>query len=152
MSETLGVVALDPFELPDWLGTHMVTWTADSGLGGHLVRGTLSGAAAGAQAGSEAGSPAGPLACDLMGVDEAAPQPVADDQVRVAAHRAWQRGEVHLVAREDRVTLAVPGCGFDADRVIDALARLARAVGADANRYAVCLLLGKVAPRANGAR
>ena len=97
--------------------------------------------------------PAGPQASYTpVPSHSAAPQPVADDQVRVAAHRAWQRGEVHLVAREDRVTLAVPGCGFDADRVIDALARLARAVGADANRYAVCLLLGKVAPRANGAR
>ena len=33
---------VDPFDLPEWLGTDEVTWTSASGLrSGHLVTGTL---------------------------------------------------------------------------------------------------------------
>ena len=36
------IVAVDPFDLPDWLGTDEVTWSADAGLRtGHHVRGNL---------------------------------------------------------------------------------------------------------------
>ena len=38
--------------------------------------------------------------------------------------------------------LAVPGTGFGADLVLDALGRLAKAVGARAERYAALLRLG----------
>ena len=47
-----------------------------------------------------------------------------------------------LVRRAGRVTLAVPGRDFAAELVLDALARLARAVGADPDRYAALLRLG----------
>ncbi len=34
------ITDIDPFDLPEWLGTHEVVWRADSGLrSGHLVRG-----------------------------------------------------------------------------------------------------------------
>lgn len=122
---------LDPFDLPDWLGTAEVTWSALDGLyTGHLVTGVL-------EAADEPSVP-----CDLLAVDEAYPAPVADDQVRLGAHQAWRHGEVHLVDRSGRLTIAVPGTAFSADLALDALDRLARAVGASADRYAVRLRLG----------
>jgi hypothetical protein len=121
---------VDPFDLPDWLGTAEVTWTAQRGLrAGHLVTGLL-----------EADG-VDPVACDLLAVDEAYPAPVVDDVVRLGAHQAWRHGEVHLVDRSDRLTIAVPGTAFTADLALDALDRLARAVGASAERYAVRLRL-----------
>ena len=129
---------LDPFDLPDWLGTGEVTWTSRSGLrAGHLVTGTL-------QPATDPATDA--VACDLLAVDAAYPVPVVGEPDRTRTHQAWHRGEVHLVAREERLTLALPGTGFDADLVLDALGRLARAVGADPERYRACLRLGG-APR-----
>jgi hypothetical protein len=123
---------LDPFELPEWLGEGEVTWTSERGVRtGHLVSGVLSGAAAGQQ------SP-----CDLLAVDEAFPTPVVDDATRTHAHQAWRHGQVLLVSRADRPTLAVPGSSFTADLVLDALTRLARAVGTDPEQFSVRLRLG----------
>lgn len=123
--------ALDPFDLPEWLGTEPVTWQADSGVrDGHLVTGRLR-----EDGGRE-------LACDLLAVDDAHPLTVADDVTRRAAHLAWRHGQVHLVERDGRTTLAAPGATFTADGVLDAVERLARAVGADARRWTVQLLLG----------
>lgn len=121
---------VDPFDLPDALGTHEVVWRADDGLGGHRVRGCLE------PAGSE------PLACDLLAVDEAFPMPVADDGTRLQAHQAWRHGEVHLGSYDERLTLLVPGTSFTAEVVLDAVGRLARALGADRSSYAVLLRLG----------
>ncbi len=122
---------LDPFDLPEWLGVAEVTWTAESGVRtGHHVRGEL------------AADGFAPLPCDLLAVDEACPVPVADDGVRVSAHHAWQRGEVHVVDSAGRLTLAVPGTRFSADLALDALGRLARAVGASPDRYAARLRIG----------
>jgi len=124
---------VDPFDLPDWLGTSMVTWSALVGLRGCArVTGRLT---------STAG--AHELDCDLLAVDLAYPAPVASDEVRVRAHQAWQHGQVLLVSQDGRVVLAVPGTGFSADCVLDALSRLALAVGADATRYAVHLQIGR---------
>lgn len=129
MTDELGPV--DPFDLPEWLGVAEVTWSARAGLRtGYAVPGDLS------AAGHDA------LACDLLGVDEAFPTPIATDDVRRRAHQAWRNGEVHLVRREGRLTLAVPGTFFTADLVLDAFARLARAVGASADRYTVLLRIG----------
>ena len=129
MTEVLTPV--DPFDLPDWLGVAEVTWSALDGLRtGYAVPGEL------LADGHE------PLACDLLGVDEAYPQPVAGDDVRLRAHQAWRHGEVHLVRRDGRLALAVPGTFFTADLVLDAFARLARSVGASADRYAVLLRIG----------
>ena len=121
---------VDPFDLPEWLGVCDVTWSADSGVrSGHDVRGCLV-------------AEDHELACDLIAVDSAWPEPVADEATRVRAHQAWRHGQVHLVRRADRLTLAVPGAGFTADLVLDALSRLAKAVGASADHYTARLRIG----------
>ena len=122
---------VDPFELPDWLGTAAVTWASEAGLGvGHRVAGTLRGD------GDRS------LPCDLLAVDEAYPAPVAPVDLRRAAHQTWRRGEVCLVDCAGRLAVAVPGVSFDPARVIEAVARLARAVGAAPSSYAVLLRVG----------
>lgn len=121
----------DPFDLPDWLGTADVVWQSAGGVrAGHLVEGTLTGPDGEA------------LGCDLLAVDEAYPAPVADEATRTRAHQAWRNGEVLLVVRDGRTTLAVPGRSFSVDTVLDALQRLARAVGASPQRYAARLTVG----------
>lgn len=122
---------LDPFDLPDWLGEAEVVWEPVNGISaGHLVRGLLSD-------GTGRSVP-----CDLMAVDEAFPAPVAGDDLRTRVHQAWRHGQVLLLTYDDRPTLAVPGHDFSADRVLEALARLANAVGAAPTRYAALLRLG----------
>lgn len=122
---------VDPFDLPEALGTDEVTWYSTDGLhGGHLVRGILA-----PEGGLE-------LACDLMAVDDAFPAPVADDALRLRVHQAWRHGQVLLVSYENRLTILVPGTGFDADLVLDAIARLAKALGASPFAFAVHLRLG----------
>lgn len=121
----------DPFDLPEWLGTNDVVWRADAGLRtGHLVRGRLT------------ADGADDLVCDLLAVDEAYPEPVVDDASRLRVHQAWRHGQVVIGTIEDRMVLAVPGTGFGPDLVLDALGRLARAVGAHAERYAALLRIG----------
>lgn len=129
---------IDPFDLPEWLGTGEVTWTSESGLrSGHLVTGLLYGA----------GHP--DLACDLLAVDEAFPVPVVDDTTRTRAHQAWRHGQVLCVRHgapgdpEGRLTLAIPGRDMTAGRVLDAVARLSKAVGASADDWSVLLRIGE---------
>lgn len=122
---------VDPFDLPEWLGSGDVTWSAISGLhAGHQVSGTLSNGSA------------DPITCDLMAVDEAYPTPVADDATRLATHLAWRHGQIRLASFDGRLTLLVPGTAFTADLVLDALARLAKAVGARPECYAAHLRIG----------
>jgi hypothetical protein len=129
------VTPVDPFDLPEWLGEEDVTWAAESGLrSGYAVPGVLT------SDGHE------PLPCDLLAVDEAFPHAVADEKVRHDAHQAWRHGQVLLVSAEDRLTLAVPGTCFSADLVLDAMSRLAKAVGASAEHYAVLLRIGGTKP------
>ena len=129
------MIPQDPFDLPDWLGEEDVTWAAESGLRtGYAVPGVLT------------GDGRDPLACDLLAVDEAYPVPVADETVRHDAHQAWRHGQVLLVAAEGRLTLAVPGTRFTADVVLDALGRLAKAVGASPEHYSVLLRIGTARP------
>ncbi|QIK76506.1 hypothetical protein [Nocardioides piscis] len=125
---------VDPFDLPDWLGTGEVIWHADEGLrSGHVVAGRL-------VCGDDA------LVCDLLAVDEAFPVPVADDATRHRAHQAWRHGQVLLGEAAGRLTLAVPGTRFDAELVLDALARLARAVGGSPDNMAALLRIGSEKP------
>ena len=51
-----------------------------------------------------------------------------------------------LVEVGERLTLAVPGTRFSADLVLDAMARLAKAVGASADHYSVRLRIGTHRP------
>lgn len=134
---------VDPFDLPDWLGESDVVWTPEAGVRtGHHVRGALTPGAPAPRAAGAAGDDDQRLACDLLAVDEAYPAPVADDAARLRAHQAWRHGQILLVDLGDRLTLAVPGTAFTADSVIDALGRLAKAVGADPDRYAAYLRIG----------
>ena len=122
---------LDPFDLPEWLGEGDVIWQSERGLGvGHQVPGTLE---------SVSGER---LGCDLLAVDQAYPRPVVGDAIRSRSHQVWQHGEVLVGSYGDRLTLGVPGTRFDADRTLDAIGRLARAVGAAAGNYSVRLRIG----------
>jgi len=124
------VTDLDPFDLPDWLADDVV-WEADEGLqSGHLVPGELR------------GSGHDRLACALLAVDEAYPAPVVPDDVRSRAHQAWHQGQVLLVDLDRTLTLAVPGRRFDAELVMESLARLAMAVGGSPDRWVVLLRIG----------
>ena len=126
-----GARDVDPFDLPDWLGSGRVTWEPDQGIRvGHLVPGLLTGVAGDR------------LPCDLFAVDEAYPTPVTDDDTRTRSHQAWRHGQVLLLSYDERLTLAVPGREFGANRVLDALARLALAVGATPDDFAALLRLG----------
>lgn len=130
---------VDPFELPDWLGVDPVVWTTAHGVRhGHHVRGALTGA------------DQDDVPCDLLAVDDAYPSPVAGDDVRTRAHLAWRHGQILLLQCEDRLTLAVPGTSFTADVCLDAIGRLAKAVGASGDRYAVQLRIGADRPSWEG--
>lgn len=122
--------AVDPFDLPEVLGTAEVVWRADDGLAGHLVRGHL--------------EPVGgdPVACDLLAVDDAYPAPVSTEATRLVVHQAWRHGQVHLGSCSGRLTLMVPGTAFTSDLVLEAVERFARALGARPASYAVLLRLG----------
>ncbi len=121
---------VDPFDLPEWLGTAEVTWTAgDLEPGGHHLRGELR-------------SDRGALVCDLLAIDQAWPKAVADDARREEVHLQWRLGEVMLVELEDRLTVLVPGASFDAVRVLNVLERFARAVGARPERFVAAIRLG----------
>lgn len=129
MSAPPEVRLVDAFDLPDWLGVDEVTWTACSSVhAGHHVRGELTGAG-------------GRLGCDLLGADQAFPVPVLDDDWRRQSHQAWTHGQVLLVEYDERLTLAVPGTSFTADRVMEAVGRLAKAVGVAPSRYLAALRL-----------
>jgi hypothetical protein len=135
---------VDPFDLPDWLGTADVTWSTDTGVrAGHHVTGHLEADQAAQDARVE-------LPCDLLAIDEAYPVPVASDDVRKRAHQAWRHGQILLLEHESRLTLAVPGTAFDADLVLDALSRLAKAVGASPDHYTARLRIGTETRRTGG--
>ncbi len=132
------ILTVDPFDLPDWLGTDEVAWSADEGLRtGHHVRGLL----------TSPGRDDLALACDLLAVDEAYPAPVTSDHSRAAAHQAWQHEQVLVGEYDGRLVLAVPGTAFGADLVLDTVSRLAKAVGAAPERWAAHLRIGTQAPR-----
>jgi hypothetical protein len=126
------VAAVDAFDLPDWVGTGDVTWTARSSVrGAQHIAGFLGSAAAATE----------PLPCDLLAADVAYPQPVLPESWRRRAHQAWEHGQVLLVLRGGRLTLAVPGTAYSADGVLETLGRLALAVGVAPARFTVCLRL-----------
>lgn len=121
--------AVDAFDLPEWLGTSPVTWSASSSVrDAREITGTLS------DGGDE-------LACDLLAADVAYPAPLLPESWRRQAHQSWEHGQVLLLARDGRLTLAVPGTAYSADGVLESLGRLAKSVGATPDRFTVCLRL-----------
>ncbi len=124
------VEPVDPFDLPDWVGEGPVTWQASTSLAGsHRVSGEL-----------RAG-PGARVDCDVLACDLAYPQPVLQEKWRRESHSAWMRDEVLLLEKGRRLTLAAPGTTVDADLVLEAVRRLAKAVGAAPERFTVTLRL-----------
>ena len=131
------VAPVDAFDLPGWLGEQEVRWVAESGLAGaSLVTGRLD-----ADSGPHGDEGGGSDPCDLLACDRAYPAPVLDESSRADAHQAWTLGEVLLLEYDGRLTLVVPGSAMTAELALDALRRLAKAVGAPARRFAVVLRL-----------
>ena len=123
------VSEVDAFDLPEWLGESEVTWRASSSVrGSHHVAGVLEGGGS-------------PLPCDLLAADRAYPEPVLEAPWRRGAHQQWVHGQVLLVEYDGRLTLAVPGTDFTADRVLESLGRLAKAVGVRPARFVATLRL-----------
>jgi hypothetical protein len=123
------VEAVDPFELPDWLGTVDITWTATTSVrGASRISGTLSSADQ-------------TIPCDLMAADLAYPEPLLPEGLRRQAHQDWTHGEVLLVSYDGRLTLAVPGTAYSADGVLETVGRLAKALGVRADRFTVAMRL-----------
>ncbi len=121
---------MDPFELPEWLGTGPVTWVATTALDeGPLVTGELRGPL-------EAVEP-----LDLLAVDAAYPTPVLADDERRQVHQAWHFGEVLLIVHQGRTTAAAPGSQFDAREVCEVLRRFAKAVGTSPSQISVSIAL-----------
>ena len=120
---------LDPFDLPDWLGDGRVAWASDEGLSGHLIAGHLT------------GIPDQTIPCDLLAVDQAYPVPVLDEGTRTRVHQAWRHGQVLLLTRDGRPTVAAPGTSWTSEQVLVAFTRVARAVGADPGHWSVRLRL-----------
>ena len=124
------VRAVDAFDLPEWLGVEEITWTAVTSLGtAPTVSGNLRG-----HTGTE-------LACDILACDLAYPRAVLEETWRAAGHHAWQLGESLLIELDDRLTLVVPGTTVRVELALDAVRRLAKAVGAPASRFTVAIRL-----------
>lgn len=129
-SRASSVSGADAFELPEWLGVEDVTWTATTSLGEAAhVSGTL------------AGSSGAELPCDLLASDLAYPFSVLEEKWRAAAHRAWQMGETELLEYDGRLTLTVPGTAVGVELALEAVRRLAKAVGAPSSRFTVAVRL-----------
>ena len=119
----------DAFDLPDWLGTDHVTWRLDGTLSDMpLVEGWLS-----------SDQRSHPL--DLLAVDAAYPRTVCTSEQRHDAHQAWHFGEVMLLERDGRVAAAVPAVRFDPNLAVDAIRRVAKALGAPRGNFTVMLTL-----------
>jgi len=122
------VEPVDPFDLPDWLGEGDVAWHTAATIGSPLVPGSLEGSGES-------------LPCDLLACDRAYPEPVLPEERRREAHSSWALGQVLLVEADERLTHVVPGVEVVIDTALEALRRLAKAVGARPERYAALIRL-----------
>ena len=80
-----GTGAVDPFDLPEVLGTAEVVWRADDGLTGHLVRGT---------ARARRAATPWPATCWPSTTPTRRRSPTTPPGSLV--HQAWRHGQVHL--------------------------------------------------------
>jgi hypothetical protein len=78
---------------------------------------------------------------DLLAVDAAYPLAVCSSQQRHDAHQAWYFGEVLLLETAGRVAAAVPAVSFDPNLAVDAIRRVAKALGAPSGNFTVSLRL-----------
>ena len=78
---------------------------------------------------------------DLLAVDAAYPRTVCSSRQRHDAHQAWHFGEVLLLEESGRVAAAVPTVVFDPNLAVDAIRRVAKALGAPSANFNVLLLL-----------
>lgn len=115
----------DPFDLPDWLAEHALTWRADTSIGGPVAAGTL------------CGRPDRCLPLAVLGADEAYPLPAVEEKVRAQVHQAWRYGQVVLLASERSYAVAVPATTVDVDLVCEALRRFAKAIAVEPERISV---------------
>ncbi len=122
------VVAVDAFDLPDWLGERPVVWTTETTIGNPQVPGAL-------LSGDDS------LSCDLLACDRAHPAPVIPEAWRREAHSAWAMGQVLILSLDDRLTLVTPGVTVSVDAALESLRRLARAVGARPSSYSALVRL-----------
>ena len=132
------VAAVDAFDLPEWVGERDVVWRSDVALGTPLVTGTLS-----ADDGDDAGDAdhPEPMPCDLLACDRAYPEPALPEQWRREAHSQWALQQVLLVEVRERLTLVCPGVDVETATVLEALRRLAKAVGVPSSRFTAALRL-----------
>lgn len=123
------VASVDAFDLPDWVGEEPVTWNAVSSFGSSAhVTGYLTGTGES-------------LGCDVLACDLAFPVPVLSEEWRHDAHQAWTHGQILLVDYDGRLTLVVPGSTVGAEPALEAVRRLAKSVGAPAERFTVAFRL-----------
>ena len=121
---------LDPFDLPDWLGEGAVTWAAEAGVRrGHRVPGHL-----------RVPGRRCPATCSPW----TRRTPRRSPTRRPGPAPTWPGGTDRSSCSPTTtgVVLAVPGTGFTADLVLDALSRLAKAVGASPENYVALLRIG----------
>lgn len=122
---------VDAFDLPEWLGSEHVTWSATATL---TDTATVQGAL-------RAASGESMQQLDLIAVDAAYPLVVCPEHERQLAHQAWQFGQVLLVENDGRLYCAAPGTTFDPDLACEAIRRVAKAVGAPTGNFAISLAL-----------
>lgn len=120
---------MDFFDLPEWLGTEPVTWSATSPL---QQTPKVSGELTSVQEHQQ---------LDLLAVDAAYPMPVCPERQRQQAHQAWQLGQVALVDVDGRLAVAVPGTDFDANLACEVVRRVAKSVGAPTRNFTVSIAL-----------
>ncbi len=123
---------VDPFDLPDWLGTREVSWAADSGLrASHLVPGSLDGGGPIVSTATCWGS-TGPTRAPVASRRACGTAPTRPGST---GRCCWSRSVVGSPWPSQAP-------GFTSELVLTALERLAQAVGAEPSSYAVRLRLG----------
>jgi hypothetical protein len=129
----------DPFDLPDWLGEHELTWRTDSSLGDAQAPGTLCGTAKRVEGERTADLC---LSLAVLGADTAFPLPVVSEPVRTQVHQAWTYGQVALLAGAgSSLAIGVPATSIDIDLVCEALRRFAKAIGVEPHQISLHIRL-----------